>query len=367
MTLVIAIIFSGFVIGLVNIILVSISTFQHKYLRHSVVGYFTCLLIIFTEHLIEYAGYSCAFPFTIYISAALYLLLFPILNVIVNSMFGQEVSRSNFLIEILPALGFFIIMIPFYASSGEHKCDYLNNYIVVNSVDSYKHLVLVATLTAQTLLYSFFWKKKFHNYIQLVKSRTSSGDIEFIPWVSRLLLVIVTFTLVIILSRVGRIYSPGNYYALDQIGNVVLSLFPVVFLFLLFFLPDQPFPSPIQESPSENRTKVFDPILKDQLLKLMEREQLYLLPDLSLSQVAEIMELSRHNLSNLLSQGFQKSFYDFVNDYRVTYAKKLMDSDMIKTFSLSGIARESGFNSYVSFYRVFKRIEKQTPSQYLRK
>lgn len=103
----------------------------------------------------------------------------------------------------------------------------------------------------------------------------------------------------------------------------------------------------------------------DQLLALMQQEKLYLNPDLNLADVAERMQMTRHHVSDLMSQGVNKSFYDFVNEYRILHAKMLMKSDAIHTYSLEGVAQESGFNNYVSFYRVFKRFTGVTPSKYI--
>ena len=318
------------------------------------------------EHFIEYAGYSCTFSFTIFISAIFYLPLIPFLNIIINSLFSREVIWPKFLIEIIPALVFLVLMIPFFILSSDQKCSYLTRYLAEDLLGSYKHLLLIGILLLQTVIYSLIWYKKMHNYIQLVKSKSSSANIEFIPWISRLVGIIIMFTFFLVISWLARLFFPGNYHTLDQFGNIVLSFIPFVFLFLLFFLPKKPFPDATNNSYPEGNGKEVDLIHMGELTKLMEQEKIYLNSDLNLSGVADRMKLSRHDLSNILNQGFQKSFYDFVNEYRIAHARKLMDSDIIKTLSLSGIARESGFNSYVSFYRVFKRLNEQTPSDYLK-
>ncbi|MEP5614184.1 MAG: helix-turn-helix domain-containing protein [Cyclobacteriaceae bacterium] len=363
----ISFLFSGIIISMIVVLLTTTSIRQHKYFRFGVIGYFTALLFMFGEHWLEYSGYSCDLPHTIFISAVFYLLLAPFLNAIIQSLFNAHFITKSFLIELIPAFSYLILMIPFYALDGETKCNYLTNYIDINQVSSYKHALLVWITFLQTSIYAYFWYRRIRSYSSTVKSTASSGDIEFLPWISRSLSTIVLFTFCMLATWIARSLSPDHYYILDQAENVVLSFIPIVFLFLLFFLPEKPFPSLEENSTFEGEVMEFDPTVRKQLEKLMQREKLYLHPDLNLGDLAKRMHLTRHGLSELLSRGFQKNFYDFVNEYRIVHARELMDSEMIKTFSLSGIARESGFNSYVSFYRVFKRIMQQTPSAYLNK
>ena len=57
------------------------------------------------------------------------------------------------------------------------------------------------------------------------------------------------------------------------------------------------------------------------------------------------------------------SFIDYVNNYRIRYAQRLLyeKPDM----SLSEISEESGFSSEVTFYRNFKARTGQTPGEWL--
>lgn len=153
---------------------------------------------------------------------------------------------------------------------------------------------------------------------------------------------------------------------LDKIENITFSFIPHTFLLLLFFLHEKSLPQIHVPIPAEpNGRKIIKSEQVDLLLDLMNTQKLYLNPDLNLADVADHMRMSRHHLSELLSQGVLKNFYDFVNEYRIEHAKDLMSSEVINAYSLSGIARESGFNNYVSFYRVFKRTVGLTPSKFM--
>jgi AraC-like DNA-binding protein len=126
----------------------------------------------------------------------------------------------------------------------------------------------------------------------------------------------------------------------------------------------------IQSSPqsSETKERLSDgqvAALKSSLILLMESEKAYLDNELSLPQLAKLMEVSTHDLSYVLNQGFGKNFFQFVNAYRVQEAKELMLSGKHKHLNLLGIAYSSGFNSKTTFNSSFKKETGLSPTQFL--
>ena len=74
--------------------------------------------------------------------------------------------------------------------------------------------------------------------------------------------------------------------------------------------------------------------------------------------------MSSNQLSQLINEGFQKSFYDLINEMRVSEVQAKMEDPDYAHLSLLGIGLESGFNSKSSFNLLFKKFTGQTPSQY---
>lgn len=105
--------------------------------------------------------------------------------------------------------------------------------------------------------------------------------------------------------------------------------------------------------------------LLPRLQQLMEVEQLYLNPDLSLSTLASALQTNGRLLSALINQELQVSYADYVNQYRVAAFKKRLASQDAKRFTLLALARESGFRSKTTFYRAFQKFEGQSPQAYL--
>lgn len=139
----------------------------------------------------------------------------------------------------------------------------------------------------------------------------------------------------------------------------------------IFRLPVQTdLPEPLDEPnlPSDEplEEQQFDPALRERLANLMEEEQPYLNPGLSLSELAQIAETNSHDLSRVINQGFGKNFNDFVNTYRVEAFKSKVLEPSYRNHTLLAVAFLVGFNSKTAFNRAFKKITGQTPGEYFR-
>ncbi len=131
------------------------------------------------------------------------------------------------------------------------------------------------------------------------------------------------------------------------------------------FLPD----FLLQKRPSDVSRKSFESknsqSIKANLEKTMRIERPYLDPDLTLRALAEKMDTSERNLSAVLNDGMNTSFYDFINSYRVDEAKERLASGDQATYSISGIGQLCGFNSKSTFFRIFKKETGFSPSAYI--
>ncbi len=107
--------------------------------------------------------------------------------------------------------------------------------------------------------------------------------------------------------------------------------------------------------------------LKEELTVLMETEKPYLDNELGLPQLAAEMNISSHDLSYLLNEGFGKNFFQYINAYRVAEAKQLMLSEKHRHFNILGIAYSAGFNSKTTFNTSFKKETGLSPSQFMQR
>lgn len=105
-------------------------------------------------------------------------------------------------------------------------------------------------------------------------------------------------------------------------------------------------------------------LLIQKLKELMEKEKLYLIPELSLKDLSDSLEISSHHLSFLLNTKFNQNFYDFINTYRLEAVKNELINPQKKHLSILAIACDCGFNSQSTFNRIFKQKVGLSPSKY---
>lgn len=121
------------------------------------------------------------------------------------------------------------------------------------------------------------------------------------------------------------------------------------------------------EKYEKTRLKVEDiPELKKKLLDYMDQEMPYLNKNLSIGELAEAIDFPTYQLSQLINDQLGKSFFEFVNSYRVEEVKKRFFDPQFSNLTLLGIAMECGFNSKASFNRIFKQLTNQTPTEYIK-
>lgn len=107
---------------------------------------------------------------------------------------------------------------------------------------------------------------------------------------------------------------------------------------------------------------------KEKLLALMENERPYLNPELKLDDLASLLGLSRHHMSQVINQHFHKSFFDFLNEYRIKEAKlMLLDRPKDKQVLTIEVIYKVGFNNKASFYKAFKKYVGTSPSDFVAK
>lgn len=102
----------------------------------------------------------------------------------------------------------------------------------------------------------------------------------------------------------------------------------------------------------------------EKLRAFMKTEKPFLNPELSLPQLAKMLDIPVHQLSQVINGIFNQNYFEFINAYRVEEVKEKICDPSFGHLSLLGIAFESGFNSKSAFNRIFKKLTGKTPTQY---
>ncbi len=100
------------------------------------------------------------------------------------------------------------------------------------------------------------------------------------------------------------------------------------------------------------------------LFEKIKSEGLYTDPSLTLNKLADLLSLPSYQLSQLINQKLGKNFTEFINQYRIEEAKRLLIHPDFFNEKIETIAYDSGFNTPSSFYAAFKKFTGSTPSQF---
>lgn len=100
------------------------------------------------------------------------------------------------------------------------------------------------------------------------------------------------------------------------------------------------------------------------LMYLLEVEKIYKDSDLSIKFVASKLLLSSRNLSEIINDELKMSFSEFITEFRIKEAQRILSDPKTRDKSVLDIAYDVGYNSKSAFNRAFKNITRMTPSQF---
>ncbi|MDP4185117.1 MAG: helix-turn-helix domain-containing protein [Bacteroidota bacterium] len=183
--------------------------------------------------------------------------------------------------------------------------------------------------------------------------------------------------LIITYNNVGQIIS----FLLNSVYNILMILGILAGMIYVIrnrnrfirpvasILPSQMLKSLRKRHPSDITIKNYpDPGTREKLLRLlscMEKEQLFRNKLLNRKKLAKHVNISTPKMTYMLHRYLEVGFSDFVNHYRVDAVKKRLSDPNGRKKPLILIAKECGFNTRTTFYRIFKDFTGYTPIRYL--
>ena len=198
--------------------------------------------------------------------------------------------------------------------------------------------------------------------------RNYRADIELKIWLKAVCLSFTVFALSCAVFFVCIAFSWSSqqqeYYLI-----LLMAIFIGIVSYFVFAQPDifngRPVSKmiPFVKYGKTGLTEDFSLELKEKLHRIMETEKPYLDPDIRLDTIAKLMDVSRHHASQVINEHFSTHFFDFINQYRIREAERLLTVEKSKE-SIKNIAYSSGFNNRISFYKAFKKMVGTTPTEY---
>jgi AraC-like DNA-binding protein len=270
--------------------------------------------------------------------------------------------------HFLPLLALALAFIPFYLQTGEAKLamrmhpaespwtPWLTGLNLVKLVYSVIYLGLVFVVLVR--------------HRRSIRDRYSSEEHVALLWLRNMLLGgVAMWTLSAVLFALWIASDGGD--PLEGFDDLV-SIGLAVYIYAVGYLglrqrPLIPAAVPQGEPGRYARTGLGDETasaIKRRLEASMQEDRLFCSPDLTMRQLADHLQVSPHNLSEVLNVHLGRNFYEFVNRHRVLEVQRRIREGDDRRMTLLGLALESGFSSKSSFNATFRRVTGNTPSEY---
>ncbi|MBC2843683.1 helix-turn-helix domain-containing protein [Winogradskyella flava] len=230
-------------------------------------------------------------------------------------------------------------------------------------------LLIELTGLCSMLFYTYKLTQLTSTYKKYEQSQIAYNQ-NITNYIKRIIIAISIFISIWVFSFVSG-YIFRYYHPLFNYNMMWLSI-SIFMYFIGFYSLTQPeiFRLPIKltvRKAARDRMSERDiEDLKSKLIVAMNKENLYLKPNLSLSMLATYANTSSNNLSWYLNKIENKTFYRFINEHRINAFIKKVQNNEHQEKTLLALAFEVGFNTKSTFNKSFRTIVNDTPVNYIK-
>ncbi len=337
------------------------------------------LMLVFSVTLISLwlsdLGYYLTYPKMMFTFEGIQLAIFPLYFLYSKYLTGnkENFSKKDWM-HFLPFISYKIFLIPFYFMSQKEIFDFLNSslisshplqYIIFNWIIIFQGFIYLILVIVRVKKRDEFIDNHFSSNYEIkldwLKNASYLGILTTLVFLSENILLFVnnsisdTFGLSSVAAGI-YIYAIG-YLGFSRSG---------VFTALVAIESKE-----IERGESSNEKYEKSGLSKEKadeyyqkLIQLMKVEKIFTQNKLTLGELAEMISISSHNLSEVINTKTGMNFFDFINKYRIEEVKKEIIKTEKDNFTILAIAMDAGFNSKSSFNTLFKKYENVTPSEY---
>lgn len=302
---------------------------------------------------------------------------FPVLQGLMLFIYASEITGNKFkfswyiFLHLTPALSLVLLAIPFYLLGPEEKL-----LVFENGGKRFEWYMIYINLLIgiSGLTYSIWSLLLIRNYRSNIKNSLSNTDKKELKWLQYLSIAL------------GSIW----FLSLFVDHSIIYPTVVILVIFIGFFGINQMdiFYSNTSQATIQNNISVVslssDIVsnskryaksgldnnkankLYAELKKLMADKQSYKNTNLTLKDLAQELDCSPNYLSQVINEKEQLNFYSYINNLRIQYFMQQMKLPDSKKYTMMSVAHNCGFSNKSTFNRHFKRITRQTPSEFFK-
>jgi AraC-like DNA-binding protein len=220
----------------------------------------------------------------------------------------------------------------------------------------------------QGMLYTIFTIKLVRDYDKKIKNEFSNIDLINLNWLKYIAFAgLVIWTIVALLSIVRPLTARFDILIQISLSILIYSIgYKGIRQPEIFLNSSSDVSEPVR-SEKYKRSGLSDKLADEigkKLQDFMVSEKPYLDNGLTMQKLADRMNVSNHNLSEVINSKLNLSYYDFINSYRVEEFKNRIADPENERYNLLSVAFDSGFHSKGTFNSIFKKFTGMTPSEY---
>lgn len=312
---------------------------------------------------------------------------YPLFYYYIRLLTKDEQINWKWMWSLLPAilLFSFSLILYFVMSPSEmesyiqgvmyHKSEFFNTSNLLK-LQLFKNKLFKIIFLIQVPIYLYLGYENINKFDREIKNFYSNVTNKNICKVRGVLFAFVFASIIsIVSSAIGKDYFIDKPFLL-MVPSITHSIFLIAIVYVgykqsftvsdykkeLLLVPSHDTLDDMEKSVENHNFHSHSP--KELLEKLLEKDKIFINPDLRITDVAKFMGTNRTYVSRIVNEDLHTNFNDLINKCRVEYAKELMNNDNYNHLTLSDIAFKSGFSTTSSFYRIFNNFEKVSPGKF---
>jgi AraC-like DNA-binding protein len=210
-------------------------------------------------------------------------------------------------------------------------------------------------------------------YIFIFYNNFAITKLDQILWLKILLSFNFSLYICYLLTTAFTLGETSNFLPVNSTeGFIMLGMAYLILFYYIkkpsLFILDKDISGEKEETPLKYTKQNLSEITRKEYLNKIEEyfvlRKPFLEETISLSEISSKIGIPSHHFSMTINIEKNQNFHNFINDYRIEEAKKILENKKYSDTTILDIAYKSGFQSKSVFNRVFKQITGKPPKDY---